>query len=195
MICAIIHTCDKYEFCWDTWYRQFKLYWDSDIDVYFVNESKDIDYDLKQIKTGPGEWSDRLIKALDQLDYEYIFYMQEDAWMTRAVRFDYYYSVMKAYHMDALRLFPAKGKYYKITADKKFRGDSDYLVTHQPSIWRKSFLSECLIPSEDPWQNELKGTERIRGKGYDIRCADTYEWYISACRKGQLTNEAKELMK
>jgi hypothetical protein len=68
-----------------------------------------------------------------------------------------------------------------------FHENSKYLVSHQPSIWKKSFLLDCLKPGENPWQNEYEGTKRlqkdpkIRGKIAIYPC----DWYKHMCIKGK----------
>ena len=196
VLCVIIHTCDKYEFCWEMWYKQLTKYWIHDVKIYFVNENKPVFFPgVEQLKTGAGEWSDRLIRALDMIDYDNVLYMQEDAWMIKPLDLGWWYHLYNITNADAIRLFPANDKMYKIDSDYRFANDSPYLVTHQPSIMKKAFLRACLEPGESPWTNEIKGTKRIRGKGYSIWCGDTDKWYIGACRHGKFTDEAKELMK
>jgi hypothetical protein len=48
-----------------------------------------------------------------------------------------------------------------------------FLMSFQASIWRKSFLTGHLNPTEDPWQAEREGTRRIVENGGD--------WQILGC--------------
>lgn len=69
-----------------------------------------------------------------------------------------------------------------------FHPTSKYLVSHQPSIWRKDFLLSCLKPGESPWVNEYEGTKRLQNKP-EIRqkiAIYPYDWYEHKCIKGQV---------
>ena len=105
-LCVVIHTCDKYDFCWEGWNYYFQKNWDhAGLDVYFLNENVDVDYaNVKQFKSGTGEWSDRLIKFLTSVEYEHILYMQEDMWLLENIDVQKYYSDFLKYDMNALRL-------------------------------------------------------------------------------------------
>ena len=46
----------------------------------------------------------------------------------------------------------------------KFDINSGYLLSTQPSIWKKSFLQSVLDEKLDPWQFENYKTKTIRGK-------------------------------
>ena len=204
-LCVIIHTCDDYEFCWEGWYRSYQKNWDMNlnVDMFFVNEEKQISYEnLIQLKTGKGEWSDRLLFALNRLEYENVLYIQEDVWILKKIDITKYYEDFLFMNMDALRfLNSVTGSSRHYSFEKgiysenylKFSKDSDYLISHQPSIWKKKFLIKCLNTGENPWINEIDGTERIRNSDkhpniYSVR--DLGEWYLHAARHGRLTESA-----
>ena len=207
-ICVIIHTCDKYEFCWEGWYKSFKKYWvfNNNIDVYFVNEEKDVQYDgIKQLKTGYGEWSDRLLIALKKLEYKYVFYMQEDMWMVKSIDLMYFFDLYKKFNMDALRFLnnittnTIHYKFDNIIDDfMRFSDDSNYLISHQPSIWDKKVFIDCLNKNETPWQNEIDGTKRIINskKKLNIYCINGFDkWYVPVSKRGNLIPISKKILK
>ena len=83
-LAIVVHTMDKYEFCWEGWYETFKRHWNFDlgIDIYFANEVKDVNFDgIIQLKTDIGEWSDRLDRAFNMIPHKNVLYWQEDMWM------------------------------------------------------------------------------------------------------------------
>ena len=204
----IIHTCDKYSFCWEGWNHYFQKNWDHllNIPVYFVNENSDITFEnVIQFKTGNGEWSDRLLKFLHNSESKNILYFQEDMWLLNKIDIQKYYDFFNNNNLDALRLLnEVKGSninYYFDTpyGDQylKFSKQSPYILSHQPSIWKKDFFIKCLKPKENPWDNEVNGSMRINlgketPKIYTVRNLST--WYIPVSNKGELTEEGKKLL-
>lgn len=195
---VVVHTCDKYEFLWEGWNHYFKKYWKSDIPVYFMNEEKDVDF-APQIKTGKGEWSDRLIKGLKSVPDEHIIYMQEDFWLQDTIDIETIIELFLQKDMNCLRIHESllNTRYYSVEPTDvdnlyKFTNDSNYLVSHQFSIWNKEFFLSCLKPNESPWVNEKAGTKRIQGVDNKIYGYNLH-WYDAVCRKGKLTDRGKEL--
>jgi len=203
-LAIIIHTCDKYEFVWEGWYKTFKKHWDFDlgIDIYFTNEEKDVSFDgLKQLKTGKGEWSDRLRTALNSISHKHTLYWQEDMWMKKSLNnFPIYYNDFIKYDMDYLMFMceqNIENKYFIYdkngSDDKYLKNDivnTKWVVNHQPAIWKKEFFLEYLQHSENPWINEIEGTKRAKEnhKTKEINSYNVNElnkWYLSVVKKGK----------
>lgn len=146
--------------------------------------------DRSVIYSGRGEWSDRLIKLLRHIPTEYVLYMQEDHWPNHPPP-DLYrmMELVKRHDLLRLQLSPVN-HYYSLTPGEihTFNTDSKYLVSHQPSIWKKLFLKECLLPGEDPWKNEYEGTKRLKGSEYIKGRIAIYpcNWYQHKCSKGAI---------
>jgi hypothetical protein len=198
---VILHTCDKYQFCWNGFIRHFIKHWDYRCFKYFCNEDIEVDYDyFIQRKTGKGEWSDRLISILKRTSDDYVFYIQEDYWLKEyisSILIDHLLQLMKVESIDCIHMSP-DSKYYTLTPYsgnlKAFDSRSAYLMNHQPGIWRKDFLLECLESNETPWVNEIEGTKRLWKKNligkvmnYDLN------WFDHVVRKGKFTERGVEL--
>src|SRR5476651_787877 len=88
-IALIVHACDRYQLLYQGFEYFFKRNWpfyEVDIKYYFLTEEADYQSDLfTNIKTGKGEWSDRLLNGLNQIPQTYIIYFQEDMWLSRPV--------------------------------------------------------------------------------------------------------------
>ena len=207
MVCVLLHTCDKYEFCWSGWYHLFTKFWKLNWPVYFVNEKKAVDYvGIEQIKTGVGEWSDRLLIALRSLDYEYVFYFQEDAWLRRAVNrglFEQLYELAFRNKFDALRVIK-KYRFMKFEDTDytvgnvrlcKCSSNSWLLMNHQPSFWKREFFIDCLQPNQDPWKSEAEDTKRLHRIGYESRIYvyPLTGWYDAVSRRGKLVGRAQRV--
>jgi len=223
-ISVIVHTCDKYKFCWDGWFYYFNKYWNYDLpwSIYFLNETVDVKYkNIIQIKTGPGAWSDRLKIGLTEINSRYIFYLQEDIWLQKKVDHDLFsnlFKVIKNNNYNALRILNKNNpKYYKLNNTPlfngkifKFKKNSPYLISHQPSIIKKDFLIKTLIPNESPWDNEINGTKRLQNErlklkwrlfkyltnpDYQIYLYVFNNWYEAVVRQGSFTIKGKNLTK
>lgn len=211
-IAIIIHTCDKYNFCWEGWDKQFQQLWDFELgfDIFFVNEKRDISFNnVKQLRTGKGEWSDRLLYALQNIKHKHIFYFQEDMWMVKRLNHltQYYQDFIKHdmnYLMFNVQLSQnRKDSFFRYDGllDDKYliinKEKSPWLMFHQPAIWKKDFMMEQLQYNENPWVNEIEGTKRLKLLKEPIKLYNVNElehWYQPVCNEGVLTPNATEIM-
>ena len=62
---------------------------------------------------------------------------------------------------------------------------SEYLLSHQVSLWSRTFLESCLLKGESAWENELLGTERIRKQRVNLFYLDLPpDYYLPVSAKG-----------
>ena len=224
-LAVVIHTCDKYDFCWEGWHYYFDKHWDYSLPwkIYFLNESKDFpikNNHIHQIKSGEGEWSDRLIKGINLLEENYIFYFQEDVFITKPINlrlFKKLFQLVIDNQINALRILTNNNqRFYKTNKSSllkknlyKFDTFSSYLVSHQPSIIHRDFLLKTLLPNESPWENEINGTKRLKNENkltlkkilnfnrhinHKIYLYLLKDWYIATVRSGKFTSEGKKLL-
>lgn len=194
---VLVHTFNGYKHLWPGQWLAFCAHWEERVPVFFGTDQEDeitVHYG-KMILSGPGEWSDRLIRLLHQIPTEYVLYMQEDQWpkqsppdLAEMMR------IVSKYDLFRLQLGPIV-PFYKLFSEENtlfFDVKSKYLVSHQPSIWKKSFLLDCLKPGETPWQNEYKGTLRLQQttqmREYVYKKIAIYpcDWYKHMCTKGKV---------
>jgi hypothetical protein len=190
-LAVLVHSFDKYSFLWPGYKEAFdkhwclrypELYFGSDIET----ENK-VGEPFQMLYSGHGEWSDRLRTLLSKIPHEYVFYSQEDHWPTRKPPLIECWRLMLRLGLDRLQISPVN-QYYTLAGAEiplNFHPTSKYLVSHQPSIWRKDFLLSCLRPEETPWENEYKGTKRLNGKPVKIAIYP-YNWYDHKCVKGKM---------
>lgn len=188
---VLVHTFDGYKRLWrgcsDAWEYAapfgLPMYWGTDIETVYETD------DFHLIFSGPGEWSDRLARLLQQIPTDYVLYCQEDHWPTRNVP-NLWDMMDLVTRNDLLRLqLSPIVHFYKLTEAGSihfFNPDSKYLVSHQPSIWKKSFLLSCLKPGETPWVNEYEGTKRLKNDpAIEKKIAIyPYDWFAHKCIKG-----------
>lgn len=170
---------------------EIPVYWGTDERLRFVQEANTAcGLPCNVLFSGPGEWSDRLTRLLHQIPTDYILYTQEDHWphrqppdLARMMK------IVQEYDLLRLQLAPIN-HYYTLRQQGNihfFLPESKYLVSHQPSIWKKDFLLSCLEPGESPWVNEYEGTKRLNNHpDIENRIAIfPYDWYSHKCIKGK----------
>jgi hypothetical protein len=191
---------DSYSRFWNPWYHLFNLHCKNHGPIIFLSEDKEPDFidDITHIKTGEGEWGERLLRALKQIDSELVFYMQEDFWCVNDYELtDQLLEMFEKFGMDQLHikentpLISTK----KITGNLyRFEQKSEYTQNHQFGLWRKDKLIENVLPNENPWENEVDGSKRLNQKPHNIYLLDFY-WYVSVCRRGQLMERGEKIIK
>jgi len=206
-LAVVINTTDKYSFLWNDWWHFFSNNWNHDYPVYFLNEKKDINFPVKQIKIDIPEielWTKKLRESIKQIPEDNLFVILEDLFPVKKIDIDSIYKMFKTLSADALRVMASVSKYttvhdtmFKINGEsvKKLDANSRYLIAHTPNIWKKSFLLECLKTDENPWENEVTGSQRMAGKDYKIYAYLKSDWYVNVYKKGKITPQGQKLLK
>lgn len=206
---VLVHTFNQYNFLWPGFLERSQEWitgWNL-IPFYFGTDEDNgwrAPGEWKTLHSGPGAWSNRLAALLTQIDTDYVLYIQEDHWpfkiegywqqYTQPPPAEYLINIIVEHDLWRLQLGNIN-RYYQVYSGSGIYGDnlyffhqkSKYLVSHQPSIWKKSFLMECLAPGETPWQNEYAGTMRLN-KRPDIKdklAIYPCNWYDHVCVRGK----------
>jgi hypothetical protein len=197
---VILHSMDSYSRFWNPWYHLFNLHCKNHGPIIFLSEDKEPDFidDITHIKTGEGEWGERLLRALKQIDSELVFYMQEDFWCVNDYELtDQLLEMFEKFGMDQLHI----KENTPLISTKKIKGNlyrfeqkSEYTQNHQFGLWRKNKLIENVLPNENPWENEVDGSKRLNQKPHNVYLLD-FHWYVSVCRRGQLMERGEKIVK
>lgn len=188
----LVHTFNRYESLWDGFLSSFSMLGDGK--CYFGTDTPDHGrHDFKNFEvlySGDAEWSDRLRVLVKQIPTDYILYMQEDQWPKNPVpAMDMFDAMIEKYDLYRLQISPVN-QFYSLHGSSIplfFHYKSKYLVSHQPSIWKKSFLLDCLKPNENPWVNEYEGTKRLNKPETAGKIAIyPFDWYKHKCENGKL---------
>jgi len=206
-LAVVINTTDKYSFLWEGFWYYFKKNWEYDYPIYFLNEKRDVQFLVKQIKVNIPEknlWTKKLRESIKQIPEDDVFLLLEDIFIVKKLdEFEDIYQMFKTLNADALRIRYVESNlatYYDTKFQingiriRKLKSHSKYLIAHSPNIWKKSFLLECLKEDESPWDNEIKGSTRLEGKGYNIYSYLSPDWYVNTCVQGKITSEGRELL-
>lgn len=193
----ILHTCDDYEFCWDSFIYYFGKHVDCTFPKFFCTEEKFTTYEgFDSMCVGKGEWSDRLIRILEAVESEFVFYIQEDIWARAPINLDSIPGLVAAGDLHCLHVQANCGYYdysSRVAGINIFSPTSKYLLNHKPALWRRDFLLSCLEPGENPWENEVRGTKRLQDRGGCRIGLLEERWYYDVCRKGTLNKDGVKL--
>lgn len=185
----LVHACDRYRFLYEGFYIFFKRNGGLDIpcNFYFATEDNITKLEgFNNIRSGKGEWSDRLTKLLrDEIKERYVIYFQEDMWLSKPVDaafFDQLFTLIETRGWKQVKLTSSDVYHTTPTAQEAagFRiakldnAQSGYLMSHQVTVWDKDFLLAQLLPGEHPWRNERKGTKRLKKLNPEIYQVDYF---------------------
>jgi hypothetical protein len=176
-------------FCTQGFSAFFNKYWDSSIpcNYYFATENLDVNIEgFKNIRSGSGQWSDRLAYLLrNEIQEKYVIYFQEDMWLNKPVSptfFTELFTLIEANNWKQIKL-TSSDVYHTNTTGIEAEGftiaqldneKSGYLMSHQVTIWDREYLLNQLPKDEHPWRNERKGTKRLKQLNPQILQADYF---------------------
>ena len=175
-VALLVHACDRYEFLYQGFDIFFTKNWDFNIacNYYFATEEKDAKIKgFINIKSGKGEWADRLAKLLRSVEEEYILYFQEDMWLSKPVNKTFFNNLFEFADKEAcLQIKLHSSDVYTTQESNHFiegfnvakidNKTSHFLMSHQVTLWKKDSLLAQLYKKEHPWRNERKGTKRLK---------------------------------
>jgi hypothetical protein len=176
-VALVVHACDRYQLLYKGFEYFFKKHWPYKklpVRFYFLTEEVDLRSEIfTNIKTGKGQWSERLLTGLKQVAEPYIMYLQEDMWFDMPVDPESLadlFSFVASKHPQLVKL--SNNPVYHVAPTNQFinglvintldNSRSKYLMSHQVSVWNKELLMDQLIYKEHPWRNERKGTKRLK---------------------------------
>jgi hypothetical protein len=176
-VALVVHTCDRYQFLYEGFSFFFSKYWDFNIDCnyYFVTEKEMVSVaGFENVRSGSGEWSDRLRHTLTNIIKEdYVLYLQEDMWLNKKINATFFnqlfdltaqndWQQVKLHSSNVYQTAESTVFIEGFNVAKVDNKASDYLMSHQVTLWNKDFLVQQLHRGEHPWRNERKGTKRLK---------------------------------
>lgn len=188
-VALLVHSCDRYEFLFTGFEHFFSKHWNFNIpcNYYFATEEKEVTVNgFTNILSGKGEWTNRLALLLtEKIKEDYILYFQEDMWLKKNVA-EYFFTRLfeeaKKNNWRQVKLHSSE--VYKTIATPVYidgfniarldNAASDYLMSHQVTLWNKQFLLDQLVKTEHPWRNERRGTKRLKQLNPTIYQADYF---------------------
>lgn len=187
-VALLVHSCDRYEFLYKGFEYFFSSHWDFRVSCkhYFATEEKRVNINgFENIQSGRGEWTDRLSVLLNKIPQDYILYFQEDMWLNKGINhvfFNKLFDLTLANKWKQVKL--NSSQVYKTIQTSVFiegfniavidNKKSEYLMSHQITLWDKQYLLKQLLKGEHPWRNERKGTKRLKKLNPEIFHVDYF---------------------
>jgi len=196
----VLHSMDSYSKFWNPWYFLFNLHCKNHGPIFFLSEEKEPDFvsEVTHIKTGKGEWGQRLLDGLSKIDSDILFYMQEDFWCTDDLTLtDDIIKMFDEYQMDQFHIVPIYNTNDAIHIKEnvyRLKQNAMYTQNHQFGLWKKHKLIDNVLPHENPWRNEIDGTKRLNETPHNVYVME-HKWYWNASRKGNLSDCGEELIR
>lgn len=208
---VFVPTCDKYMWAMRPFSYTFNKYWSDKQQVIFGG-FKPPTFDLPtnfrffQIDAHDypaDKWSNGMIKMLDSFPDEFVILMLEDYWLCRPVNvdcvnacIDYVENRPRVLRVDLTDDRQYAGGVFDVDSAKCYDiietpPGTQYQMSTQAGLWRKSLLRELLIPNKTAWEVEIHtappGNMRVLGtRQKPIK-------YANAMLKGKI--DQKELNK
>lgn len=175
----LINTCDKFEDCWNPFFKLWSIYWPNcKGKIYLNTEFKDYHYeglDITAVKGCEGKtfkgkfatWSQCLKWALDCIDTDIVLYMQEDYFLKAKVDNDAvekYVALMAEHkdiqciHLTDQSVHAEKPSEYENLDEVALK--QRYRVSCQAALWRKEELYRLIREYENAWEFEEFGSQR-----------------------------------
>jgi hypothetical protein len=185
-----VNTCDKFEDCWDPFFKLFTLYWpDFEGTIYLNTEYKEYTYENLNIvavqgalknnipKTERATWSECLKWAMETIEENVVLYLQEDYFFkdtVKNVKVEEFVELM--YNNQNIRCIHLTDQAVKENGASSFENlnfvalKQRYRVSCQAALWHKSELLDILREHEDAWEYEEFGSMRseILNKDYFV---------------------------
>ncbi len=190
----LINTCDKFEDCWNPFFKLWNQYWpDCRGKVYLNTEYKDYVYpglDITPVKGCVGKqpegnfatWSQCLRWALEQIDTDVILYMQEDYFLNGYVKNNIVEGYVKLmYDKPAISCIQLTHHGIPSLAQTEYShlcsSDPGYFsyLSCQASLWRKDVMLSLIRDHETAWNFEWWGSKRAKLMGLTFLTVD-HSW-------------------
>lgn len=188
-VALLVHSCDRYAFLFKGFEFFFNRHWNFNIpcNYYFATEEKHVQVKgFVNIQSGKGEWTNRLAYLLsEKITEDYVLYLQEDVWLKADVNSNFFKELfrivdyqgwlqVKLHSSEVYNTIPTGITIEGFTVAKLNNVTSDYLMSHQVTLWRREYLLAQMVKGEHPWRNERKGTQRLKKLNPDIYQVDYF---------------------
>lgn len=163
---VIIGSCDEYSFLWENFDILFKKYWKLKTKNILISETiKFENNNYMTITPGKESWGYRILESLKEVKTEYVFFILDDYYLTETFSeelIEEHIKLMNDYGAVKIMMDIDYGEpiysLEKLNENLfKFKNNSEYLNSVQPSIWKVDYLKKVLKPEYSPWDFETYG--------------------------------------
>lgn len=170
---VLIGTCDSYLKYVPNCVHLLNKYFTYDCKKLIVGEIDKIDFPgYEWCIPGKVQWGSRMKKALSEINTDYTFFMLDDYYLSQKISSGYINWLLEFMDRESANKITittvpdwANYRYLEsIDTIKRMSPSSEWLSSAQPAIWRTSHLKSVMQESYDPWDFEIIGSERLKGK-------------------------------
>lgn len=186
-VTVLVNSCDLYEDAWYPFFKLFNIQWSNCAYRFLLNtENKSFSCEGMNVEVFNGgndiPWSQRMLKALEQVDTEYVLFFLEDFFLMSPVNETVFNEAVNCldqnpdigaicFDPDSRKeLWQTEGTYNSYFTE--ITRSSHARVNAVAALWRKSFLIKVARKKESPWDFELLGTKRAKHYKEKILCLD-----------------------
>jgi hypothetical protein len=178
---VLVSSCDGFS---DTWEPFFHLYSENlilpEANLLLITERKEFTYPGLDIRCTRANrtrqerltWAECVLDALDQIETELVFYVQDDYFIerpansaaiaqvaNRMIRSPQIASVALTHHSTQGPFLPFDGS-EELPRLVEVSKKAAYRISLQAAMWRKECLKSYLVSDENAWMFEIFGTRR-----------------------------------
>ena len=166
---VLVATCDLYSKLWPNFLTCFNKYWEPSTNVLFVGETLVVPNYPTYIPGLCIPWGARMLGALENCA-ENVFFIFEDYYLAEKLhieRIQKYLDAVEKHNMNRLQISPLdKGYNYQhygegISEYKEILTTGNYIISCQPSIWKREWLKKTIQPHYSPWDFEIVGSRKL----------------------------------
>lgn len=198
---VLVATCDIYSRLWPNFLTCFNRYWEPPTDILFVGEMLTVpNYPTHT----PGlciPWGTRMLGALENCA-ENVFFILEDYYLAEKLhieRIEGYLDAVERHNMNRLQISPLdRGYDYQhygegVGGYKEILPAGHYVISCQPSIWKREWLQKTIQPHYSPWDFEILGSRELAKQETRTYIAEVEKpIYFNAVRRGFRKSEGWE---
>ena len=173
-ITLVVSSCDKYSDIWDPFFTLLKRYWDPQMPVVLVTESKDYTFEGMDIRTldlypagSRPPWSELQMKALEKIDTDFVLFMLDDFFLEAAVKEERVRECLEWMKQDpSIACFNFTPVMHGSNLPCGYAGfelrpqNGEYRLNCQAALWRRKTLLDDMRPHENAWIFETLGSRR-----------------------------------
>jgi hypothetical protein len=172
-VAVIVSSCDSFFDAWRPFDAFLRKFWpDCPLEIFLISNELEVHSSrIRALRVGPDRgWSSNFLSALSQIENPYIFYVQEDYFLTAPVQSaQLAQDFGDAMEIDADSLcfrarLPLVPGFQPINDRYGFvPSDSDGRTRCQVTLWKRSALQSILRTGESAWDFEARGSARTQG--------------------------------
>ncbi len=185
-LCSVlVNSCDGYEEAWLPFFKLFYRFWpDCPFDIYLATQTKKFDDPkINVINTVGGAWSERLNKALKQINTPYVLFFLEDYFLLAPVKqkemLKYLNYIVNdrnigAFYFNKIGGFHCPSEKYDGFYDMNKQNITRYHLNCQIAIWNKKVFEDATSVIMNPWEFEINGFDLVPQsvRNHDFYCSE-----------------------